>query len=130
MPSFIQGGIFFFLLFMASAEDIRSRTIPDQISVLIFVTGLIQFSPARLLGLLLGLPFIVPAIICGGKIGGGDIKLTVASGFVLGLPAGTVGLIIGLSLLLAYHLLRKASEQAYPLAPFLSLGFVAALLIR
>jgi leader peptidase (prepilin peptidase)/N-methyltransferase len=129
MPSLLRGCAFLLLLLVASAEDIRSRTIPNQISLLILATGLIQFDPVRLWGLLLGLPFLISAAICNGGIGGGDIKLAAAAGFVLGFPTGVLGVIIGLSLLLVYHLSHKTSEKSYPLAPFLSAGFVAAFLI-
>lgn len=129
MPALLRGCFFFHLLFMASVEDIRSRTIPNQISLLILATGLIQFDPVRLWGLLLGLPFLASAAISNGGIGGGDIKLAAASGVVLGLPTGVLGVIIGLSLLLVYHLSRKTSEKSYPLAPFLSAGFMTAFLI-
>lgn len=129
MPSLLRGCAFLLLLLVASAEDIRSRTIPNQISLLILATGLIQFDPVRLWGLLLGLPFLISAAICNGGIGGGDIKLAAAAGFVLGFPTGVLGVIIGLSLLLVYHLSHKTSEKSYPLAPFLSAKFVAAFLI-
>lgn len=75
-------------------------------------------------------------------MGGGDIKLTAAVGFVMGLPAGTVGLILGLTAVLGYDLLCKgirklkktevpaAGEHILPLAPFLSAGFIAAYIMN
>ena len=82
MPSLLRGCAFLLLLLVASAEDIRSRTIPNQISLLILATGLIQFDPVRLWGLLLGLPFLISAAICNGGIGGGDIKLEIGRAHV------------------------------------------------
>jgi leader peptidase (prepilin peptidase)/N-methyltransferase len=114
---------------MASVEDIRSRTIPDEICIVICLTGLIGFSPVKLWGLLLGLPFLISALIYNGGIGGGDVKLAAASGLVLGFPNGVLGVGIGFSLLLAYHFMRKKPKKSYPLAPFLSLGFMTAFLI-
>ena len=71
-------------------------------------------------------------------MGGGDVKLVASAGFVLGFPAGTAGLILGLTAVLGYYLIRKgirklkksetptAGERILPLAPFLSAGFIAA----
>ena len=60
----------------------------------------------------------------------------------MGLPAGIVGLILGLSAVLGYHLVGKgirklkksetpaAGEGVLPLAPFLSAGFIAAYIMN
>ena len=92
----------------------------------------------KLSGILLALPLLIAALVKEGGMGGGDIKLTAAAGFVLGLPAGTVGLILGLTAVLGYDLFCKgiqklkkteapaAEGRVLPLAPFLSAGFIAA----
>jgi leader peptidase (prepilin peptidase)/N-methyltransferase len=88
------------------------------------------------------LPLLIAALMREGGLGVGDIKLTAAAGFVMGLPAGIVGLILGLSAVLLYHLvirvIRKlkqlkapaASKSVLPLAPFLSAGFIAAYFMK
>jgi leader peptidase (prepilin peptidase)/N-methyltransferase len=136
--SVAQAALFCILLSAASAWDIRKRIVPDTLNALILCAGLLTFSPVKLAGLLLGLPLLVAALLKEGGMGGGDVKLTAASGFVLGLPMGTAGLILGLSAALLYHLMirgiRKrnnleapaAKEALLPLAPFLSAGFLAA----
>jgi leader peptidase (prepilin peptidase)/N-methyltransferase len=136
--SVAQAALFCILLSAASAWDIRKRTVPDTLNALILCAGLLAFAPVKLAGLLLGLPLLVAALLKEGGMGGGDVKLTAASGFVLGLPMGTVGLILGLSAALLYHLMirgiRKrnnleapaAKDTLLPLAPFLSAGFLAA----
>lgn len=133
-----QAALFCCLLLAASVWDIRKRIVPDTLCVLIFCIGLPSLTPDKLSGVLLALPLLIAALVKEGGMGGGDIKLTAAAGFVLGLPAGTVGLILGLSAVLGYHLADKgirklnksetptAGELILPLAPFLSAGFIAA----
>lgn len=130
--------LFFCLLLAASAWDIRKRIIPDSLCVLIALTGLPAFTPGKLAGLLLGLPLLIAALGKEGGLGGGDVKLAAVCGFVLGLPAGCVGLILGLVSVLVWHFaanglrrlrhrpITSAGTTALPLAPFLSAGFIAA----
>lgn len=129
---FLQAVIFFPLLSAASITDIRKREIPNYICIAIALTGLLTFTPVNLFGIMAALPFLITGIYCGG-IGGGDIKLTAATGLVLGLKGAMVGTVLGLSAMLLFHALRKTFrrplksevKEAYPLAPFLSLGFLA-----
>lgn len=137
-----QAALFFILLLVASIWDIRKRIIPDELNAMILCIGLLTFTPDKLAGLLLGLPLFIAAILKEGGMGGGDIKLTAAAGFVLGFPLGMAGLIFGLSAVLLYHLIirsiRKlkhinapaAGETLLPLAPFLSVGFLASYLLN
>ncbi len=133
-----QAALFLCLLILASVWDLRKREIPDTLNTLLFCTGLLSFAPDKLAGILLGLPLLIAALGKKGGMGGGDIKFTAAAGFVLGLPVGTAGLILGLSAAILYHLaiyaIRKlnsmklpaASQTSLPLAPFLSAGFITA----
>lgn len=137
-----QAALLFILLLAASVWDARKRIIPDELNILILCTGLLTFTPDKLAGLLLGLPLFIAALLKKGGMGGGDIKLTAATGFVIGLPLGMAGLIIGLSAVLLYYLIiqsiRKlehinapaAGESLLPLAPFLSAGFIASYLLN
>lgn len=133
MPPVLQGGLFISLLLAASLWDIRKRIIPDSICVFIALTGLIVFEPLKLLGLFSAIPFLLAALIWDG-MGGGDIKLMAAAGLVLGLPKSIAALIIGLTAMLVFHaicfinqkLRGRNASKAYPLAPFLSLGCLAA----
>lgn len=134
--------LFSCLLITASLWDIRKRIIPDSLCVLIALTGLLTFTPGKLLGLLLALPLFIAALMKEGGMGGGDIKLTAASGFVLGLPTASVGLILGMMAALLFYLplhfipkLKKSKGQAVhqtalPLVPFLTIGFIAAQIIE
>ena len=133
-----QAALFCCLLLAASVWDLRKRIVPDTLCVLIFCLGLRTLTPDKLFGVLLALPLLIAALIKEDGMGGGDIKITAAAGFVLGLPAGTAGLILGLTAVLGYDLLCKgirklkkskapvAGERVLPLAPFLSAGFITA----
>ena len=99
------------------------------------VVGLLVFHPAQLMGPLAALPLLAAAMHKPGSIGGGDIKFTAASGFGLGITAGSWGMALGLTLAALFYAInwstqkfrrRKCaapSQTALPLAPFLSLGF-------
>ena len=133
MPLLIQGTAFFLALLGASICDLQKREIPPIFPVIIAIAGLINFSPASLWGIALCLPFLIAAWRNERRMGGGDIKLVAACGFLLGLPAGTPGLILGLTVQLliygAARLFRFQHDRAVPLAPCLSIGFFAAYII-
>lgn len=129
----LQGGFFAALLATASAWDIRKRIIPDTLCLCIALTGLLTFEPVKLFGILAAVPFLLAALFWGG-MGGGDIKLMAAVGLVIGFHKSMAAIIIGLTAMLVFHairfivqkLRRRAVQKAYPLAPFLSLGCIAA----
>ena len=130
---FIQGGIFIALLLSASIVDIQKRIIPDTYCLYIALTGFISFEPVKLFGVLAALPLLIAALLWGG-MGGGDIKLMAASGLVLGFTGGIAAIIIGLTAMLLFYavytivqrLRVRECPRAYPLAPFLSIGCIAA----
>lgn len=117
--------------------DIVKREIPDQISLTLALTALVAFKPINLLGVFAALPLLIAAVTVDG-MGGGDVKLTAAAGLTLGLMPGMVGVIFGLTAMLFFYavgkIIRKAQGEvmgkSLPLAPFLSLGFIAAYLLK
>lgn len=133
MPFLFQGGLFIILLLTASVFDIRKRMIPDTVCLLIALTGLIGFQPVKLFGILTALPLLLAAFVWGG-MGGGDIKLMTASGIVLGFQRGLAAMVIGLTALLLFYFIYsiiqrlrgRERQKAFPLAPFLSVGCIAA----
>ena len=133
LPLLLQGGFFAALLGAASAWDIKKRIIPDSICLSVALTGLLTFEPIRLFGILAAVPFLLAALIWDG-MGGGDIKLMAAAGLVLGFSKSMAAAVIGLTALLVFHAIRyirqkprgRNAPKAYPLAPFLSLGCLAA----
>ena len=137
-----QAVLFFCLLLAASVWDIRKRIIPDSICLLIALTGLIDFSPVNLLGVLAALPLLIAALYKPEGIGGGDIKLTAAAGSVMGFGGCTAGLLLGLTASLLFYLTnqlirrlrklepQKASQVSLPMAPFLSIGFLIVTILN
>lgn len=137
-----QAVLFSSLLLAASVWDLRKRIIPDSICLLIALAGLIDFSPVKFLGILAALPLLIAALCKPDGVGGGDIKLSAAAGIVLGFWGCTVGLIFGLTASLFFYLLnqtirrlrkletQKAAQASLPMAPFLSLGFLAVTIMK
>lgn len=133
--------LFSCLLVAASAWDIRKCIIPNSVCVLIGMTGLLTITPSKMLGVLLGFPLLIAALVKEGGMGGGDVKFVAACGIVLGLPVGIAGLVIGLSAALVWYVasntmrrLKQATVMAakasvLPLAPFLSFGFAMAYML-
>jgi len=129
----VQGGFFAVLLLAASVFDIRKQMIPDSICMGIAMTGLLAFEPVKLAGLFASVLFLLAALALGG-MGGGDIKLMAAAGLVLGFSKSIAAAVIGLAALLGFHagniiiqkLCGRDARKSYPLAPFLSLGCLAA----
>lgn len=133
LPLLLQGGLFTALLFAASVCDARKQLIPDCICIGIALTGLLTFTPEKLLGLVTAVIFFGIALWLGG-LDGGDIKYTAAVGLVLGLHKSMAGIILGFTAMLIFHaiytLIQKAHggdiRKSYPLAPFFSLGCLTA----
>lgn len=136
MPDILQGILFASCLLIASYTDMKSKTIPDIVSIIIAAAGLIHFSPAQLLGLVVVVPFLIASLCSRG--GWGDTFLIGASGFLLGLTRGAVGMVFALLIFclfyIAVRIVRKIRKQekppvSYPLAPFLAAGFMTAYFI-
>lgn len=131
-----QAVFFIALLCAASVMDLTKRIVPNWICLGIAGGSIIGFTPVKLLGILIALPFLLAAVFFGG-MGGGDIKLMAACGLVLGLPKGLLAAMSGLSLLLIYvaiyrivcRVQRREAKKAFPLAPFLSAGCLLAYFI-
>lgn len=124
---------FIMLLTYAAMIDLRTRTIPDHIPMLIILIGLIDMEPvSAVLGLILvPLPYFIMALLKENSIGGGDIKFMGACGFYLGLQAGYVASVLGLMLVLIIHFAysvigNKKVTKNIPLAPYLGAGCIIA----
>jgi len=135
----MQAAAFLLLLCAAAFLDLKSRVIPDAISVSIALLSLWSVEPLKLAGIFAAVPFLAAGLAVGG-IGGGDIKLTGACGMVVGFWDGLWGAMAGLLFLVLFHnavtLYRRIRKQpmqgcrgyAYPFAPFLLLGMGCILL--
>lgn len=64
-----------------------------------------------------------------GSIGGGDIKLMGACGFVLGVKRGYIALMLGLFLAVLFQTAyAKKEDKGFAMAPYLALGCLLAML--
>ncbi len=131
----LKGVLFSALLLTAAVWDIRRREIPDWIPVIIFLTGIPRMKPLEAFsGLVVtGLPYLLAAVLSckkeGFSIGGGDIKLMAACGFLLGAWGGILQSIAALTLSLvagigicAFRKTKKLNAVLLPLAPFFCAG--------
>ena len=101
---------------------IHIYTVPDYVPVLILMAGLleVEFAPALLGLVLVPLPFVVAALMKEGSIGGGDIKLMGACGFVLGVKRGYIALMLGLFLAVLFQTAyAKKEDKGFAMAPYL-----------
>ena len=136
----IKTTILLALLLYASVMDIKTREVPDSISVMLLILGLVDTNIERLPSMLLGmvlvfLPQFVSALINPSKaLGGADIKLSSAAAFLLGAQRGLFALVVGLTLaVIVMPIIRKIQklpkDQPFPLIPFISIGIVAGYFI-
>ena len=98
----IRLAFFFSALSLAAVMDIRTRTIPDWLVVLVALTSVLPPGTPNFLGVLAGLPLLLAGITIGG-IGGGDVKLMGVCGLVLGASQALTGLFLALCLLVLWH---------------------------
>ena len=98
----IRLAFFFSALSLAAVMDIRTRTIPDWLVVLVALTSVLPPGTPNFLGVLAGLPLLLAGITIGG-IGGGDVKLMGACGLILGASQALTGLFLALCLLVLWH---------------------------
>jgi len=139
-PELIAGLLLASVLIVAAQTDLRTLRIPDRIVVFALGAGL----AARIvshplpwwdyaLGSVLGAGILLMlAVISRGGMGGGDIKLYLFVGMMLGFKltlmsifaASLLGSLYGLGLMLAG---RFRPKMALPFGPFIAAGSLAAL---
>lgn len=133
----IKGFLFAGILIVAGYSDIKTKTIPDWIHILIFLAGFININLMEsMIGLIIvPLPFFIMACFKENSIGGGDIKLMAACGFFLGISGGLIGSIIGLLMTVAvngvyYAIKNKDKNIGFALAPYLGMGCIFAYIFK
>lgn len=131
---FLKGIIILQILLYASVSDIQTHEVKDFISVLIFIIGFIGVTlsdiPMMLFsGLAIGGVLLICAMVSGNRLGGADVKLSAACAFLLGFSKSIAGLVIGLFLAIICNIYfshkNKTKGKAFPLVPYLSIGFMA-----
>lgn len=135
---FLKGIILLEILLYASVSDIQTHEVKDLVSILLFITGFIgvcftDIPMMFLSGFIIGSMLLICAMVSGNRLGGADIKISAACAFLLGFPKCIVGLIIGLFLAIIINMFIsykcKTKGKAFPLVPYLSIGFMAVYFI-
>lgn len=130
----LKGIIFMQTLLFASVSDIQTHEVKDFISVLILITGFIGATLSDIPVMILSSFFVggmlfVCAVVSGNRLGGADVKLSAACAFLLGFSKSIAGLVIGLfiAVICNIYLSRKSKTkgEAFPLVPYLAIGFMA-----
>ena len=75
----VQAVIFTLLLCAASVTDLTKRIVPNWLCLGIAGVSIIGFTPVKLLGILIALPFLLAAVFFGG-MGGWDCPGTASCG--------------------------------------------------
>ena len=119
------------LLGIVSYMDIKTREIPNWISVIVAMTAIINFRLENLWGIIVAVIFFSVALATG-KIGGGDVKLIAALSIVCGLWGSFMLLLFAqISMLIFYgvsviiqKLCGRTADKALPFVPFITFGYV------
>ena len=77
--------------------------------------------------------FLIFAMVSGNRLGGADVKVSAACAFLLGFSKSIAGLVIGLFLAIICNIYfshkNKTKGKAFPLVPYLSIGFMTAFFV-
>ena len=140
--SIAQAVLFCCLLVAAAVWDIQKRMLTDSICILIFLTGLLDFTPINLWGALFALPFFLAALIDQKSMGGGDIKFLAASCSALGANASIWGFALAIPLpvgICAFKMLQNICHRRkkpwrvrfeIPFIPILTVGLLPAYFLK
>lgn len=130
----------FSILLVISMIDLKHSIIPNGLVIAIMVLAVINlgFDFSNWISYTIGFfcvsgILLLIAVITGGKMGGGDIKLMAAAGLLLGwekillalMIGAIIGAVIGIALIVMKVITRK---QMIPFGPFLSLGIIISAL--
>lgn len=129
--SVVQFAAIYILLCIGSYKDIKTRDIPNWISVIIALTAVINFRLDNLWGIIVAVIFFSVALATG-KIGGGDVKLFAALSVVCGLWGSFALLLFAqISMLIFYagkyilcKINGKTASKSLPFVPFIFIGYL------
>ena len=132
----IKGLLYSTILLWAANTDIHTHHASDCCSVMIAICALIGIDTKDLPVMLFGAVFcflpqiLVNMILPERAVGGADIKISTACGFLLGVTRGAAGLTLGLVFSVICSLItRKRKDEKLPLIPYLAAGFIPAYFI-
>jgi leader peptidase (prepilin peptidase)/N-methyltransferase len=135
----LLAGVVIFVLGVIAWRDYKTGKIPDLLSLALLVCGIVALvvydQPdlrARLIGLVaISGPLLLITLAKPRAIGGGDVKLMAAAGFLLGWKAVLVAFGLGVVLagVYAVYLLaskKKKRNEHFPFGPALCVGIAVS----
>ena len=136
----VKGMILCIILMWASISDIAKHEVPDFITVSILILAFVGFEPNNLPSMLVGaIVLFVPQLVVSmlrpeRAVGGGDMKISAALGFLLGAEKGLFAVITGLtisiiSMLIVRKIEKESNKEPFALVPFLSFGAMLVFII-
>ena len=119
------------LLGIGTFLDIKTREIPNWISVGVLISAFFHFNIQNLWGIIVAVIFFSVALATG-KIGGGDVKLIAALSVVCGLWGSFALLLFAqISMLIFYgvsvvvqKLRGRTADKSLPFVPFIFIGYL------
>lgn len=134
--------LFFSILLVVAGIDLDISEIPNGLVIAILVLGVVNFVLSFFFGsvkwyeyligaVCVSVPFLIIALITGGGIGGGDIKLAFAVGLFLGWKLMLLGTLFGIVIagIISLILMIKYKKSGMiPLAPSITVGFIISAL--
>jgi leader peptidase (prepilin peptidase)/N-methyltransferase len=137
----LAGALFLACLAWISITDIRKRLIPNQVILTMLILGLLNMGLAIFrqqdwwqipAGLLIALPFLGAWLR--GWMGAGDVKLILACGFFLGLPAclAMIALMLALLIVIAIFLAvsHRSMKTKIPLGPAIATACSCVIIVN
>ncbi len=134
--SVVQFAAVAILLGIGSVMDIRTREIPNWISLGVLLAAFLNFNIQNLWGIIVAVIFFSVALATG-KIGGGDVKLIAALSVVCGLWGSFALLLFAQTAMLIFYagnyifckINGKTASKSLPFVPFITFGYVLATVI-
>ncbi len=135
----VLAGAYIVVLLAAAWSDLRTRRIPNRLTIPALAAALLvavamDRLPSALAGSLFAAAlFILPMVLYGAHMaGGGDVKLAAFVGAALGLSAAVTalmaaGLVASAVVLVGLATARITRRQKLPFGPFIAIGGIIAL---
>ena len=136
----VKGMILCIILMWASISDIAKHEVPNHIAVSILILAFVGFEPNKLPSMLVGavalfIPQLVVSLLFPGRaVGGSDMKISAALGFLLGAEKGLFAVITGLAISVLFipivrKIKKESNKEPFALVPFLGFGAMLAVML-
>ncbi|WP_249030155.1 A24 family peptidase [Tannockella kyphosi] len=130
----VKAMLFITILVFASISDLKTMTVSDKYTFMLLGVGLVGVTLDSLVGAsICFISFFLVAMLT--NLGGADVKIAGACGFVLGALPSLIALLIGLSLSVIVEIAvtlikREPIKRHYPLVPYITIGCIAVTIMK